>query len=121
MQLGAFGRRQGLPEGFVFFLRKGAVQIIGPALAVPRRPIDLAHIQRVDGDDGSRGVVKMEVIGAGHSPYRFGHGVTGQRPRGDDADLVVRQLRNFFISYRNERMVPQPVRYELAERHAVYR
>lgn len=61
VEFGTFGCRQSLPKGFVFCLRKGAVQIIGAALAVAGRPIDLVHVEGFDGDDGRCGVVEVEI------------------------------------------------------------
>ena len=119
VEFGTFSRRQGLPEGFIFFFGKGAVQIVCPALAVTGRAVDLGHVQGVDGDDRRCGIVEMEIVFPRQAADGIGQGVTGQRAAGDDADLVIRQFRHFFMTDSDQRMILEFFRHILAERDAV--
>ena len=104
VQFGTFGRRQGLPEGLVFFFRKGAVQIVGTALAVAGCAIDLGHIEGIDADDGCCGIVEMEIIRTGQLLDCIGHGRARKRPCSDDANLVFREFCHFFVTDGDERV-----------------
>ena len=119
VEFGTFGRRQSLPEGFIFFLRKGAVQVIGAALTVTSCPIDLVHIERFDGDNGRCGVVEMEVPFPGQLGDGVGQGVAGQGTAGDNADLVRRELGHFFVANGNQGMSGQFFRHILTKGQAV--
>lgn len=119
VEFGTFSRRQGLPESFVFFFGERAVEIVCPTLAVAGGAVDFSHIQGVDGDDRRGGVVEMEVILPGQAADGIGQGVTGQGAAGDDADLVVRQFRHFFVADGDQGMILEFFRHVLAEGDAV--
>ena len=120
VEFGTFCRRQGLPERFVFFFRKRAVQIIGSAFAIAGSPVYFSHIQRFHSYNRRRGIVEMEIFFSCHLADSLRHGRTGQRSRGDDTDLVRRELRDFFVPDRHQRMMLQMVRNILTEGDAVH-
>ena len=97
-------RDQRIVEAVVLFSRHRAVDVVGRAFVVACRQIHLRHVDGIGFDDGADRIVEEQVRSPAQSPNFPRKRVRGQRAGGNDRDLIFVNLRNFFATYRDQRL-----------------